>query len=103
MFKPQLRTVDQNALMWGLLRDIAKQIPWPVNGSMHWLEAEDWKDIFTAGLTKHHRMAQGIDGGFVILGMRTSKMTKEQVSELIELIYSFGAEHSVRWSDEPQA
>lgn len=101
MFKSQHRTVDQNALMWGLLRDVARQVPWPVNGAMVQLEAEDWKDIFTASLTKHHRMAQGIDGGFVILGMRTSKMVKEQMSELIELIYAFGAEHDVKWTDEP--
>ena len=97
--KPQPRTVDQNAKMWALLRDVSEQVPWPVNGCMTKLSAEDFKDIFTASLTKHHRMASGIDGGFVILGMRTSKMTKEQLSELVELIYAFGAEHDVKWTE----
>ena len=96
---PERRTVDQNRLMWSLLNDVAAQVPWPVNGAMAHLTADDWKDIFTASLTKHHRMASGIDGGFVILGMRTSKMTKAQISDLIDLITAFGVEHEVRWTE----
>lgn len=96
---PERRTVDQNRLMWRLLHDVAAQVPWPVNGSMTHLSAEDWKDILTASLTKHHRIAEGVDGGFVILGMRTSKMTKAQISDLVDLISAFGAEHGVRWTE----
>lgn len=83
-----------------MLRDISKQVRWIVNGVLTHIDEDDWKDIFTAALRKHHRMAQGIDGGFVFLGMRTSKMTKEQMIELIELIYAFGAERGVEWTDE---
>ena len=93
------RTVDQNRKMWAMLSDIAEQLPWPVNGSMVKLDAQDWKDILTASLLKHHRIAEGIDGGFVILGMRTSRMTKEQMGELIELMYAFGVNHEIRWTD----
>jgi len=63
------------------------------------MEPEDWKDVFTAALRKHHRIAEGIDGGFVFLGMRTSKMTKEQMIELIELMYAWGTERGVEWSE----
>lgn len=93
------RTLDQNALMWAVLTDIAHQVEWPVDGKMQYLEPEDWKHILSAGLKKHQRVAQGIDGGFVILGQRTSRMTIMEMSELIELCHAFGAEHGVRWSD----
>lgn len=94
------RTADQNAKMWAVLRDVATQVQWPVNGEKVWLDAEDWKDLFTAALTKHHRMAAGLQGGFVILGMRTSRMKIGEMVDLIELAHAFGAEHGVRWSVE---
>jgi hypothetical protein len=92
------RTLDQNALMWSVLGDIARQVDWHCDGRMSKLEPEDWKDILTAGLRKHQRVAQGIEGGFVMLGQRTSKMTIAEMSELIELAHAFGAEHGVKWA-----
>lgn len=83
-----------------MLRDISRQVQFVVNGVLTYVDADDCKDIMTAALTKHHRMAQGIDGGVVFLGMRTSKMTKDQMIELIELMYAFGAERGVKWTEE---
>jgi len=37
----------------------------------------------------------GIDGGFVVLGLSTSKMSKEEMSELLELALAFGAQKGV--------
>jgi hypothetical protein len=93
------RTLDQNAAMWGHLRDIASQVQWPVNGKMDYLSAEDWKDIFSAELKKEQRIAQGLSGGFVLLGLRTSRLKKRELSDLIEIINAFGAEHNVKWSE----
>jgi len=93
------RTLDQNAKMWAVLGDIAKQVQWYVDGKQQLLSAEEWKDILTAGLRKHQRIAQGIDGGFVILGERTSRMRIGQMCELIELAHAFGAERGVVWTD----
>ena len=44
-------------------------------------------------------MAVGIQGGFVMLGKSTSKMTISEMSEVIEFLYSFGADRDVVWSD----
>lgn len=93
------RTLDQNAKLWPMLTDIAHQVQWPINGRMDYLPPEDWKDILTAGLDSEQRVAQGINGGFVLIGKRTSKMPKAQFAQLIELIYAFGAEHGVAWSE----
>lgn len=91
----QKRTVDQNAKMWSMLTEVSKQVDW--YGEK--LSPEDWKHVFTASLSKQ-RAVPGIDGGFVILGKATSKMTKAQIADLIELIYAFGAEHEVRFNDQ---
>lgn len=93
------RSDDQNRKMWAMLRDVAGQQRLMINGEMTWADVEDWKDVFTAALRRETRMAQGVDGGVVMLGMRTSKMRKQELSNLIELIYAYGEEWEVHWSE----
>lgn len=95
------RPLILNDKMWAVLTDIAEQVPWPVDGKMQLLAAKDWKEILSAGLRREQRVAQGIDGGFVLLGTRTSEMTKAEISELIEFVAAFGADKDVVWT-EPQ-
>lgn len=97
--KPRTRSLDANAKMWAMLADVSRQIVWPVNGKMERLSPEDWKAIITASLAQENRMAVGIQGGFVMLGKSTSKMTISEMSEVIEFLYSFGADRDVVWSD----
>lgn len=92
------RNLESNAAMWAALTEIARQVQWPVDGKMQYLSPEDWKDILTAGLRREQRVAQGIEGGFVMLGSRTSRMSQREMGELIELIHAFGAEHGVVFS-----
>lgn len=92
------RSLEQNALMWSVLGDIARQVRWHVDGQLVLLDPEEWKEILSAGLRKHQRVAQGIEGGFVMLGMRTSRMTVAEMGDLIELAHAFGAQHDVTWS-----
>ena len=91
------RTLDQNAKLWPMLSDVSRQVDW--YGSR--LRPEEWKDVFTAAL-KRQKTVPGIDGGFVVLGAHTSRMTKRELSDLIELIYAFGAERDVEWSEPSQ-
>ncbi|RWR28806.1 recombination protein NinB [Sinirhodobacter populi] len=89
------RTTDQNALLWPLLTDVSRQVTWYGRK----LSNEDWKHIFTASLSKLD-VVPNIDGsGFVALGQSTSRMGKRKFSELIELIFEFGARHGVVWSN----
>lgn len=97
------RSGEQNRKMWAMLRDVARQQRLMINGEMVWADPEDWKDVFTAGLRRETRMAQGVDGGVVMLGMRTSRMRKAELSDLIELIYAYGEEWNVNWSAESTA
>lgn len=90
-FRAPRRSNDQNALMWSLLAQVSRHVVW--YGQK--LSSEDWKDVLTASL-RRTRVVPGIDAGtFVPLGMRTSQMTKQELADLIELIYAFGAERGV--------
>lgn len=96
------RTIEQNAKMWAVLGDVARQVDWHVDGKLQKISAEDWKDILTAGLKKTQRIAAGIEGGFVMLGQRTSRMRIADMSELIEFAVYFGAQHGVVWSNSDE-
>lgn len=87
------RSLQANAAMWAALADVAEQVDW--YGRQ--LSPEEWKHVFSASLKKQD-VVPGIDGGFVVLGISTSKMTIREMSDLIELIHAFGAERGVRFS-----
>lgn len=91
----ETRTDEQNDKQWPMLRDISIQVEW--FGQKH--SPEDWKDILSAAW-KGQKLVPGVNGGFVALGVRTSRISKEEFSEYIESIYAFGAERSVVWSDK---
>lgn len=93
--KPATRTLDQNALLWTLLEEISKSVNW--YGQK--LTNEEWKDVLTAALKKE-KVVPGINGGFVVLGQRTSKMNKKDFSELLEFTYAFGAQQGVEFIDD---
>jgi hypothetical protein len=87
------RSLEANAAMWAMLADISNQVVW--HGRK--LSSESWKHIFTSSLKKQD-VVPGLDGGFVVLGQATSSMTKREMSDLLELMAAFGAEHDVSWS-----
>lgn len=93
-FKASKRSLPQNALMWARLTEVSQQIEW--HGTK--LTPDDWKDVFTAAL-KRSRVVPGLDGGFVVLGQRTSDMTKDEMGQLLDLIDAFAAERGVIFED----
>lgn len=88
------RTLEQNRKMWAMLNDISRQVVW--HGQR--LKTEEWKHIFSASI-KGQRIVPGLDGELVVLGASTSNETVKFLGEMIELMYSFGAEQFVMWSD----
>lgn len=91
---PPRRTKEQNDKIWPMLRDLARQVQW----AGLTLNEYDWKDLITAAL-KEQRVVPGLTGGVVMLGAHTSRMSVEQVSDMIEYMYHFGTEHNVAWSE----
>lgn len=95
--RQRTRSLDQNARMWAMLGELARQVEWH---GQH-LTAENWKDICTAAL-KRQDVVPGIDGGFVVLGTSTRNMTVGEMSELIEFITAFGTDRGVVFNDMPR-
>lgn len=94
--KEPTRSRLQNAKMWAMLGDLAKQIDW--YGLK--LSSDDWKDVLSASLRKELRTVPNVDGtGLVILGMRTSQMSVGQMNELIAFMDAFGSQRGVQWSE----
>lgn len=91
--KPSTRSLEQNARMWAMLTEISEQVEW----YGHRLTAEEWKDVFSAAM-KRAKVVPGLDGGFVVCGQSTSKMTRAEMSEMQTLMEAFGAEKGVRFS-----
>ena len=90
----EIRSNAANAKQWCLYSDLSKQLQW--YGET--LTEEHWKELLS-NEWQAQKIVPGVSGGFCALGVRTSKMKKREMSELIEIIYAFGAERGVKWSD----
>ena len=91
--KPETRSTAQNSMLWACLSDLSRQVIW--HGQK--LDGSDWKEMATAALKKQ-RVVPGLEGGFVVLGSSTSKMTKGEMTELIDFLHALGDSHGVKWS-----
>ena len=98
VFQEPKRTVDQNSRFWALLTAVSTQLKW--HGQR--LTPDDWKIVFMSALNQELRLVPNIHGnGFVQLGRSSSKLSKAEMSELMELIEAFAAEHGVTlWEGE---
>lgn len=100
------RTLDSNACMWATLADIARQVEWPHTKGGEWkiglMDTDSWKAVLTAAFEQETKQAQGIGGGTVMLGARTSQYSRRKMGDLLEFVHAFGAERGVKWSARAQ-
>lgn len=86
------RTLEQNAAQWPILEAFSRQLVWPVNGQMVKMTPEEWKDVLTAAFRKETvRVAMGLDGGVVMLGLRTSGFGKGKFSDWLDFLNATAA------------
>lgn len=99
------RNTLQNAAQWPILEAFAEQLQWPVNGAMVSLTAEEFKDVLTAAFQGETvRLAMGLNGGVVMLGLRTSQMGKRRFSEWLDFLHATAALRGVTvYADEAEA
>jgi hypothetical protein len=98
--KAARRSVEQNSRMWAMLTDIAMQLPW--HGKK--LRPDDYKILFMDALKRETHAIPNLDGtGFVDLGRSSSDLSKQEMSDMIELMSEFGARHGVTFGDEARA
>lgn len=100
IFKDAKRTQAQNDKLWAMLTEVATQVEW--HGQK--LKPDDWKLVFLDALKRELRIVPNIDGnGFVNLGRSSSNLSKGEMSDLIEIILMFGANHGVKFRGDPPA
>lgn len=92
------RSLEQNAALHAALADIAEQVKW--HGVS--FDLEDWKRLCVSAYLREKgeeiRMVPALKGkGFEIIYAKTSRMTKRQLSELLDWVHAFGAENNVRF------
>jgi len=89
--KGPTRTNDQNAKLWAMLSDISRAKP---EGRAY--PPETWKVLFMHSLGFQQRFEQALDGqGVIPVGYRSSRLTVQQMSDLIEVIQEYAARHDI--------
>lgn len=100
-FREKRRTDDQNRLMWVELTTLTRARPFH-NGVK--MSPDTYKCMFMHALGHETRFIPTMDGdGVFPLGMRSSRLTVPEMSELIELMHMFAAREGVTLSRQSEA
>lgn len=99
---PPTRSLEQNAALHSALQDISRQVAW--HGER--LDIDEWKRLLTAAWCRAEqqpvRVVRALDGhGLDVLYRRTSRMTKAELSSLLDYLHAWGTDAGVVWSDIP--
>lgn len=92
--KPR-RSNAQNAKMWALLTELSAAKPEGRNHPPHvWkalvMDLADCKPIWEPGL----------DGGVVCVGYKSSRLSKAEMSDVIEATYEYAARHGIQLKED---
>lgn len=96
-FKEAKRSTEQNDKMHAMITEVASQCLW--HGLK--LSVDDWKLVFLDGLKRETRVVPNWEGnGLLSLGRRTSDLSVKEMTDMIELIYAYGAQHGVMFYEK---
>ncbi len=88
-FQDPKRSIPQNERMWLILGKVS-QIDW--RGQRY--SPEEWKDYFMHAY-RGEKWMPAEDGGMVPIGRATSKLSKAEFGELMELMEAFCARQNI--------
>jgi hypothetical protein len=94
--RPPNRTIPQNKLFHSMLSDVSRAKP---GGRMH--TPDTWKSLFLHACGHAVQFETGLDGRPFPVGLRSSRLSKEQMAEVITFMLQWGDENGVKWSNEP--
>lgn len=93
--KASKRSLPQNAKMWSMLSEIAIQ---KEHAGKKWTP-DQWKCLFMKAVGRELQFMPALDGtGFIPYGNHSSDLSKEEMSNMIELMHQWGAENGVEFS-----
>jgi hypothetical protein len=93
------RTTEKNARFHAVMGELASQLDWP-RGSGNHIDSEAWKRLIVSAYERAHgRPAEfypAIDGqGFDVVYRRTSRMSQEEMRDVIDFAESWALEQGV--------
>lgn len=98
-FKAPRRTIEQNDKMWAMLTDVATQCEHL--GRKY--TTDQWKVLFMHACGREVQFIPALDGAtFLPYGHSSSDLSKQEMSDLIEFMFAWGAEHGVKFNDDAQ-
>lgn len=96
-FRETKRSIPQNDRMWAMLSDIAQQ----KEHCGRKYTPDQWKVLFMQACGSEMQFVPTLDGTtFMPLGYRSSELSKQEMSALIECIMAWGAQNGVTFHDQ---
>ena len=93
------RSLDQNSLMWPLLKDFSEQAE--LFGQK--IDSEGWKIVLSDAFEGETQYLPKLDGkGMISRAPKTSEYPKDTFSGLIEFIFAEGVTRGVTFSDKSE-
>jgi hypothetical protein len=91
-FKAPKRTLPQNSRLWAMLTDIAQQ----ATHMGRKYTPDQWKVLFMHACGREVQFLPSLDGStFIPWGQSSSDLSKEEMAQLIEFMFAWGAEHGI--------
>lgn len=98
-FKAPKRSLPQNDRLWAMLTDVATQ----KEHAGRKYAPDQWKVLFMHACGREVQFIPSLDNAtFIPWGQSSSDLSKAEMTELIEFIFAWGAEHGVTFQ-EPHA
>lgn len=95
-FKGPRRTIPQNDRMWAMLTDIARQ----KEHMGRRYSTHQWKVLFLHACGQEVQFLPSLDGKtFIPWGQSSSDLGKDEMTELIEFMFAWGAENGVHFNE----
>jgi hypothetical protein len=91
-FKGAKRSLPQNDRMWAMLTDVASQ----KEHAGRKYTPDQWKILFMHACGREVQFIPSLDNTtFIPWGQSSSDLSKQEMTDLIEFIFSWGANHGV--------
>jgi hypothetical protein len=95
-FKQPKRSLPQNDRLWAMLTDVATQ----KEHAGRKYTPDQWKILFMHACGREVQFIPSLDNAtFIPWGQSSSDLSKSEMTELIEFIHAWGAEHGVVFHD----
>lgn len=98
-FKGEKRSLPQNDRMWAMLTDVSRQAEHC--GKKY--TPDQWKVLFMHACGREVQFIPALDGStFIPWGQSSSDLSKQEMTDLIEFIFAWGATHGVTFNENAE-